>query len=233
MEGRFRNEQKYLINKAESAILQQRAKCLLEKDGHLGDKESYLIRSIYFDDLDNSCLYEKIDGVDNRSKWRIRSYDCNDSVIHLECKKKIHNLTQKDSISITRDQLEDALSGKVKISDEYPKLWNQFALGILTRGYKPVTIVQYDRTPYIWRPSNVRVTFDRNLASSEMFDHFFDRNLPVRSVMPLDMDLLEVKFDSLLPDHLRHALNIKNMATVSFSKYELCRKMPINMAIGG
>lgn len=233
MGGRYRNEQKYLLNKAESAILQQRTRGLLEKDRNLGGRESYLIRSIYFDDFDNNCLYEKIDGVDNRKKWRIRSYNCDDSVIHLECKKKVHNLTLKESVSITRRQLEDALSGNVKISDEYPELWNQFALGVLSLGYRPVTIVQYDRIPYIWKPSNVRITFDRNLASGEMFDRFFDENLPVRSIMPLNMDLLEVKFDSMLPDHLRHALNIENMAIVSFSKYELCRKMPINGAIGG
>lgn len=233
MGSRYRNEHKYLINKSESAILEERMKGLLEKDGNLKDKDSYLIRSIYFDDFDNSCLYEKIDGVNDRKKWRIRSYDCDDSVIHLECKRKIQNLTQKDSVSITRKQLEDALSGKVTVSNEYPGLWNQFALGILTKGYRPATIVQYERTPFIWKPTNVRITFDRNLASGEMFDKFFDKNLPVRSVMPLDMDLLEVKFDLLLPDYLRHALNINNMAIVSFSKYELCRKMPINMAIGG
>lgn len=233
MGNRYRNEQKYLINKTESIILQQRTKGLLEKDSNLGDKESYLIRSIYFDDFDNSCLYDKRNGTDNREKWRIRAYNCDDSVIHLECKKKVRNLTQKESVSITRQQLEDALSGNVKVSVSYPKLWNQFALGVLSLGYRPVTIVQYDRIPYIWKPSNVRITFDRNLASGEMFDRFFDKNLPVRSIMPLDMDLLEVKFDSMLPDYIGHALNIKNMAIVSFSKYELCRKMPINRAIGG
>ena len=207
--------------------------CLMQRDHNLGDKEAYLIRSIYFDDLDDSCLSGKIDGVDNRKKWRIRAYDLDDRFINLECKEKIHNLTRKDGVTITRKQLEDALSGNVSVSEQYPKLWNRFAVEVMTKGYRPVTIVQYERTPYIWEPSNVRVTFDRKLASGENFDQFFEKDLPVRSIMPMNMDLLEVKFDSLLPDYLKAALNLRNMAITSFSKYELCRRMSISQVIGG
>ena len=233
MSSRFRNEQKYLLSKKDAIILQVRLEGLLEKDEHLGDRDSYLIRSIYFDDPYDGCLREKIDGVDDRKKWRIRSYDCDDSVIHLECKEKLHGMTRKESTAITRSQLEEVLSRIPQVTGDTDPLWNQFALKILTEGYRPVTIVQYIRTPLVWQPSNVRITFDTGLASSEDFEGFFDEDLPVRSIMPEGMDLLEVKFDTLLPDHLRHAMNLKNMAVTSFSKYELCRRMPMYQVLGG
>ncbi|MBE5829973.1 MAG: polyphosphate polymerase domain-containing protein [Butyrivibrio sp.] len=228
MGNRFRNEQKYLLSKSDIAMLDTRLMGIMEKDPHLGDEASYLIRSIYFDDPQNSCLHEKEDGVGVRQKWRIRSYNCSDNVIHLECKKKIRDMTWKDSISITRSDLEDALNGSVQVSKEKEKLWNEFALLVITKRYRPVTIVQYERVPYIWAPSNVRITIDRNLSSSISFDSFFEKYLPARPVMPAGLDLLEVKYDTLLPDHLRHMLSLRNMRNTSFSKYELCRRLPMS-----
>ena len=73
----------------------------------------------------------------------------------------------------------------------------------------------------------MRVTIDRCLSSSEMFDRFFDEDLPVRPIMARDLDLLEVKYDTLLPDHLRQVMIFDNMRYTSFSKYELCRRMPM------
>ncbi len=232
MAERFRNEQKYLLKKSDSNLLKMSIDSIMDKDEHVGEGKSYLIRSIYFDDMFDSCLQDKINGVDDREKWRIRTYNCDSSVIHLECKRKVRGMTWKDSISITPDDAFDAIRGNVKTSKDRPPLWNKFAINVITQGYRPVTIVQYERIPYIWKPSNVRVTFDMNLASSEMFDRFYDTKLPVRPILPDDLELIEVKFDELLPDHIRHALNIRNMRFTSFSKYELCRRMPMNPAFG-
>ena len=229
MGNRFRNEHKYLLSKADMAMLATRLGAFMEKDPHLGNSRSYLIRSIYFDDMADSCLHEKEDGVGIRQKWRIRSYNCSDEVIHLECKKKVRDMTWKDSISICRSELEAALQGHIQPDKSKDKLWNEFALLVITKKYRPVTIVQYERVPYIWTPSNVRVTIDRDLSSSERFDGFFEKNLPVRPVMPPDRELLEVKFDTLLPDHLRHMLGLENMRNTSFSKYELCRRLPMSV----
>ncbi|MCR5671169.1 MAG: polyphosphate polymerase domain-containing protein [Butyrivibrio sp.] len=228
MGNRYRNEQKYLIQKTETGIIQMRLSGMLEKDPHLGDRASYLIRSIYFDDLDDTCFHEKEDGVGIRRKWRIRAYSCSDSVIHLECKKKVGSMTWKDSVPITRDELEAAVAGSVTIDKDKPPLWNEFALNIITRGYRPVTIVQYERVPFIWYPSNVRITIDKNLSSSNMYDRFFDEDLPTRPIMPQHLDLLEVKYDTLLPDYIRRMINLRDMRCSSFSKYDLCRRLPIN-----
>ncbi|MCR5656335.1 MAG: polyphosphate polymerase domain-containing protein [Butyrivibrio sp.] len=227
MSTRFRNEQKYLVSKPNIEILKLRLEGMLEKDKHLGDRDAYLIRSVYFDDPYDTCLHEKQDGVEDRKKWRIRTYNCDDSFIHLECKRKFRGMTQKEGLKITRQEADAAIFGGIEISKERGKLWNEFAMQILTKGYRPVTIVQYLRTPYIWGPSNVRITLDQDLSSSELFEKFYDYDLPIRSISPKGISLLEVKFDELLPDYMRYMLNLENMRNTSFSKYELCRRMPI------
>ena len=72
-----------------------------------------------------------------------------------------------------------------------------------------------------------RWVYNNEDLSDRNYERFFDDDLPVRPIMARDLDLLEVKYDTLLPDHLRQVMNLKNMRYTSFSKYELCRRMPM------
>ena len=80
---KYRHEYKYMINACQSAILESRVQSLMPRDAHLREAESYLIKSLYFDDLNDSCYYENEDGVDNRSKFRIRYYNSDLSYFRL------------------------------------------------------------------------------------------------------------------------------------------------------
>ena len=42
--------------------------------------------------------------------------------------------------------------------------------------------------------------------------------------MPLGQQLLEVKYDEFLPDHIYRSLSLNNLNQTAFSKYYLCRK---------
>ena len=105
-----------------------------------------------------------------------------------------------------------------------PALWNRFVYLQMTRQFHPVTIVEYERTAYIWKPDNVRITLDCQLSSSRDFSCFYDRKIAARPVMPAGRQLLEVKFDHLLPDSIRHTLALKDMQMTAYSKYILCRR---------
>jgi hypothetical protein len=48
----------------------------------------YKIRSVYFDDYWNTAYLDKIRGVQNRRKYRIRFYNDDDSRINLNAKLK-------------------------------------------------------------------------------------------------------------------------------------------------
>ena len=70
--SRARHEYKYLINQAEEELLRQRAACILAPDPYSGPDGSYFIRSLYFDDHNDSCLLDNESGTDRRSKFRMR-----------------------------------------------------------------------------------------------------------------------------------------------------------------
>ena len=91
---------------------------------------------------------------------------------------------------------------------------------------KPAIIVAYDRVPYIYRldDANVRVTFDKNITSVSDVSTFLDEKVYGRGVMPVGQALMEVKFDSFLPDEVYRLLQLDGLSASTFSKYYLCRK---------
>ena len=55
---------------------------------------------------------EKIDSVSRREKFRIRYYNGNTDVIHLEKKSKIRGLCNKQSVNMTREQAQSIVGGR-------------------------------------------------------------------------------------------------------------------------
>ena len=88
----YRNELKHLITAGDRAAICAVMKTVAQLDPHARDKGYYTIRSLYFDNLSDKALREKADGVNEREKFRIRYYDGNTSVIHLEKKVKRDNM---------------------------------------------------------------------------------------------------------------------------------------------
>jgi hypothetical protein len=96
-----------------------------------------------------------------------------------------------------------------------------------TRLLKPVVIVEYDRTPYVHKLGNVRITLDRNISSTTSVDSFFDENLPRRPTNPENCHLLEVKFDEYIPDYIHKSIQLEGLAHTAYSKYYICRKFSL------
>ena len=82
-----RHELKYFINPGELAALRQRLLPVLELDKHCVDGKPYIIRSLYFDDIDDSAFYEKLGGGMHRDKYRIRIYRYSNKEIFLDRKR--------------------------------------------------------------------------------------------------------------------------------------------------
>ena len=96
----YRHEWKHVLNMADLLVLRSRLRAVMESDPHAIDGK-YLIRSLYFDNLDDKALREKEDGVNLREKFRIRLYNCDSSVIHLEKKGKRSGLGTKYSAALS------------------------------------------------------------------------------------------------------------------------------------
>ena len=227
-ERKFRHEFKYLVTDAQLEILKVRLMGIMKKDKHVGPSGIYCIKSLYFDDMNNRCFYENEDGVTPREKYRIRIYDNSAKRISLECKRKEDDKIHKTSCLITEDQFEFLAYGKGNISiEELPPLAQKLLALKMTSRMEPKVIVEYERTPYVYANGNVRITFDRNICASGKVDEFFSDDVRKRPILPAGMQLLEVKYDEYLPDHIYRALILNNMQRTNFSKYYLCRKYNI------
>lgn len=226
---RFRHEHKYIEPEINLIGMQQRLSALMKKDPHVSDKGCYSIRSLYFDDYRDRFLNENIDGVDERSKWRIRIYDRSTEHISLERKIRKSDLISKQSCTIDICTYEKLINKTAMIDEDNPPLLNFFIKEIRGSGLRPVVIVEYERTPFVHSSGNTRVTIDRNIRSSSETGAFLeDRHLNARPVLPKGYNLIEVKYDAFLPDQIAHATEHGRMRRETFSKYYLARKFTYN-----
>lgn len=218
----FRHEWKHEINLSDMLVLRQRLGAVMKPDPHAVDGK-YFIRSLYFDNLADKALREKLDGINCREKFRIRCYNNNPELIHLEKKSKINGLGSKDSAVLTADEVQKIIdgnysfmqtSGRPLVQELYSKMQSQ--------GLRPKTIVDYTREPFVFAPGNVRVTLDYDIRTGLLSTDFLNPDcvtIPA-GIAPI---ILEVKWDEFLPSVIRDIVQLESRHSAAFSKYAACR----------
>ncbi len=73
----YRNEIKHMISPVDKASICANMSTVAQLDPHTGSEGKYLIRSLYFDNYSDKELREKIDGVNEREKFRICAFTWN------------------------------------------------------------------------------------------------------------------------------------------------------------
>ena len=222
---RWRHEYKYMIDAKQENLLLVKASCVLSKDPHVRDDGTYLIRSLYFDDMNDTCLAENLSGSDPRSKFRIRYYNSDINRIVLEKKMKSHGMCLKESCNLSQEECYTLMNGFFPIiSEDMPDIKKKLLSELEIRGLFPKTIVTYERVPFVYSGGNVRVTFDRKITSSDDIEFFLTDNYKQRPVLPCGHCILEVKWDEVMPLHIKETLRIERLEWTAFSKYFMCRK---------
>ncbi len=217
----YRNEHKFICQQRQIEVLKARLGPVLRPDAHQAG-ESYRVRSLYFDDEDDSAFYDNDAGTDNRKKFRIRVYDRPEETIRLEIKYKKRGGTHKESCSLPRELCEDILAGRgLKWRADFPFPLQELYRQIGLNGLRPRVIVEYERSAYVCRAGNVRVTFDRNIACSERIGMFLQDAIPLFPILPPNVHLLEVKYDEFIPDYILQLLETGELTRTTFSKYYL------------
>ena len=218
---KFRHEWKHQIDQMDLHMIRQSLRAVARADEHAQDGK-YLIRSLYFDDLYDKALREKVDGVDKREKFRIRFYNLDPSVVHLEKKSKIADLTSKASAPLTAEEAARIVEGDLSWMADADRPLVQELYRSMLRGLRPKVIVDYEREPFVYGPGNVRVTFDYHIRTGLKCVDFLDPRC-VTVPVPDDPIILEVKWDEFLPSIIRDAVQVKNRHQTAFSKYAACR----------
>lgn len=218
----FRHEVKHEISNLDMLILRQRLKAVMKPDCHAVNGQ-YKIRSLYFDNLDDKALREKLDGVNIREKYRLRMYNNDPSIIHLERKFKHGGLGYKETAYLTPEQALAIVAGDISFMAASTE---EVILGFYTRirneGLKAKVIVDYIREPFVYAPGNVRVTLDYDIRTGMSCTDFLN---PGCVTVPIKDSpcILEVKWDNYLPDVIRDVIQLDGRRSAAFSKYAASR----------
>ena len=220
-----RHELKYFINPAELEALRQRLRGALSMDEHCVGGRPYAIRSLYFDDIEDSAFYDKQAGVMHRDKYRIRIYNHSDKTIFLERKRKLGDLIQKSSVQITRRLCDQLVEGNPSglYRSQNPLLQDVYAQ-MRTRLLRPRVIVDYAREAYLHPAEDVRITFDMSLRTGLHSIDLFNPKVPTVCPHDRNVEILEVKFNNYLPGYISALLYGVEAERSAVSKYILCRR---------
>ncbi len=220
---RFRHEYKEEINLGDIYSLRQRLNAVCYKDAYC-QNGMYVIRSLYFDNAYDKALNEKINGVNEREKFRLRIYNGDTQRVFLEKKSKINGLCSKERLQIPKETAQAIIAGDYSFVDEKSdSLLIELLFKSKTQGLKPKTIVQYTRDAYVFPAGNVRVTIDMDIKTGLNSVDFLNTDCPLISP-DLSKAILEVKYDEFLPDIVRNVIQLSSRSSSAFSKYAECRK---------
>jgi hypothetical protein len=225
-----RYEIKYYIPESLCPELISMINCYMTLDPHLEQKEnkSYLVRSLYLD-TDNLRFYnEKLAGLRNREKFRIRAYNEDSSEVFLEIKKKCNNTVLKDRACIKYDELPSILNQyggyhlNGKNSNAEKDVIMRFLSFITAMQLRPMILIAYDRQAYTSIFDNdVRLTLDCNLRClpGRSHDLFYSGKNWISVDKPC---ILELKFNNVMPFFFKSIIKRFNLRAQGISKYCLC-----------
>ncbi len=218
----FRHEWKHEIGYSDLLALRNRLSAVMVKDTHAINGR-YGVRSLYFDNLTDKALKEKIDGVNCREKFRVRYYNGDTSLVLLEKKSKLNGLCSKSQTDLAQHEVMAIANGDMQtLAGSEKLLVQELYFKMNTQGLRPKTIVDYVREPFVFAPGNVRITLDYGIRTALRCTDFLDPNcitVPTRG-NPI---ILEVKWDEFLPSIIRDLVQVPGTHSSAFSKYAACR----------
>lgn len=222
--GRY--ELKYIIDEVRACAIRSLILMHMVPDSHADRKHhEYRVHSLYLDGPGLDLYRATLEGRKNRYKLRIRFYDEQpESPVMVEVKRRQDQVLIKQRAAVRRSAVPRLLAGHWPVRQDLVasdgRGWQALEAfcrlrdGIVARGSAFIT---YTREAYVMPGnSNVRVTFDRQLAASLFQGRFALGGLtPVRNVGVI----LELKFDQTFPGWLRHLIQIFDLERTSMCKY--------------
>lgn len=234
-----RFEFKYLLSFEEFREIRKYLDRYVVSDGFAKQSAGgfYEVISLYYDSPKFYYYHEKMDGVRNRKKIRLRTYMVNGSFtgrLFLEIKRKFDVVILKDrcmldSVSYNRLMKYGSIfTPQIFLNTNETAVVQEFDVERLRRSLSPQILVRYRREPYLGRfNKNFRVTFDYDIRARESMDIFAGEC--DHSVLA-DGVVMEIKFNGRLPRYIREIIEKYNLQRVAYSKYckaaEACYLVP-------
>lgn len=227
-----RFEMKFVIDGQTRARLMETLEPQLCADANADETAYYPIVSLYYDNDERDCYWEKVRGSRNRRKFRVRVYGSNNGkippTVFIEVKHKQEGRGVKRRV---RMPLEEALRvGRgemptIKLNPVDTRTCEEIINDLVKRrGFKPVMVMRYDRRAYAAKDptSDLRVTYDTGIAYrlDNLIPTPDDPNFrPENYMYPEDISVLEVKITGTIPYWLSVLLAKTGCKLQSHSKY--------------
>ena len=223
MDEVLRQEKKYLISLDRYYYLSRQFSRVLIEDTH-SSGDGYLVRSLYFDDIDDTDYEEKVSGVEVRKKIRLRNYGLNSKSAKLELKQKQGQWQKKRSLTLDKGKALRLINCDYTALLECKSDFADECFGIMNmRCYRPKAIVSYTRKVFVAKENETRITFDHNIKGTESFFDIFSNNLSEIPVVDPYMVVLEVKYNNFLLSYIKDIIQTCNESERAVSKYCLGR----------
>ena len=227
LESVLRKEEKYLITILDSRRYMGTLEKLMLQDSHNG-AEGYMIRSLYFDSLNDRDFVEKEQGLSVRKKIRLRLYNPKSTYAVLEMKQKQGENQLKRSLKIEREDAILLTKGIYTPLLNYKHPFARECFSIMNMDcYRPKTIVEYNRKAFIARENRIRITFDSFIRATESCYDLFSEKLCLYPVMDQANVVMEIKYNGFLLAYIKDIVSEVNRSSLSVSKYCLGRSISI------
>jgi len=219
----FREEKKYVCNLLEAVYLKNSLNGILQGDPFQGF-EPYLVRSLYFDTISDTDFKEKEDGLSDRKKVRLRVYSPDSKTAKLELKQKSGSMQRKQSLTLSREHAQELINSNYEVLKEYDDDFAVYMYNLMNlEGYKPKTVVEYDRVAYTAPINNIRLTVDSGVRANEGCYDIFDNDIALYPVIDPTTVIFEVKYNKYLLSYIKDAISCVCKLETSASKYTLAR----------
>lgn len=222
----YRNEWKYCCGLNELKVIGNRLDAVMDRDEYGGPEGRYRIHSLYFDDYKDICAQANDLGLSERVKYRVRYYNDRSDRMRLERKEKSDGRCHKESCPITAGQLAMIMEGRAGevFWQTEEALLRRFCARCMTGLLAPRVVIDFERSAYVEKITNIRITMDQNISVADDFGHFADGAYLRYPLQDAGQHVLEVKFDYILPSYIKHIVTDHHLIQSSFSKYSLGRK---------
>ena len=225
-----RYEFKFLLDKKKSDLIESESKHFMKFDENVSKKfdNRYFVRSLYFDNINSTNFYEKVDGMKIRKKYRLRTYSKTNNAstkIFLVMKGRTNQRTYKNRTQINSNDLEIFFNKKkypdlLKIYGRNNLVINNFLYDTYRKDIFPRVLIDYKRRPYInYNGLNFRLTFDSEIMSSKTDQLFDEKNLLCWEECRAGYTVLEVKFERSITPWFHRIIQNYNLERLSVSKF--------------
>jgi SPX domain protein involved in polyphosphate accumulation len=216
---------KYLLPRERAAALCEGVLPYAKDDSH-GRGAPYAVTSLYYDTTDLRCYWEKVDGLKNRRKLRLRHYEnaaalTPDTGVFVEIKQRINRTTQKRrarlpyaaALALCAGEEIDPDPSQAAVVREIQAFVNALRL-------EPVSITSYYRRALVGTDHDpgLRITFDSDIRYRST-DLSLDSRNPGRHMVPPEQVVVEIKANDHIPRWVTALVGVHNAQAVRISKY--------------